>query len=675
MTQIRIVRVFVALLAVVGNAVSLSAHEGPHGTDHSAEQSQDHVREHTDGEAKFFTTRGAARVLPLAKDQDVFHFIVYGDRTGGVPAGLAVLEQAVKDTNLLDPDLVMTVGDLVQGYNDTPEWMDQMTEYKEIMDRLRMQWFPVPGNHDVYWRGEGEAPQGQHETNFEKHFGPLWYTFQHKNAGFIVLFSDEGDPASNEKGFNEGRLQTMSDKQLAFLKQALEKHQGLDHVFLFLHHPRWIGGGYTGGNWDVVHEMLREAGNVSAVFAGHIHQMRFDGPKDGIGYYTLATTGAHLSADMPGAGYLHHLNVVTVRPDTVTVAALPIGAVIDPTEFTQEFLAEMKQARKIRPQQRLNELLLNIDGSASGRVAFSLKNISSRDVDVTVSLDPSARDWMTSLDHDHFNLAAGEKHEIEIELKRSADSSANLTVPRLRLNMEYLGESARISLPPVTTPISLKLAAVPADYFDKTENRCLHVVDQQSVLRIDSSELRLPDGPFTLEAWVNPDQTAGHRGLIAKTENSEFAFFMDEGVPVFDVHLDGEYVVAKAKEKLKPNRWSHLAGVFDGKQVAIYVDGVLVGSTLGSGSRTKNKLPLFVGADPDSSGGPSRPFIGKIDEVRISKKAIYRENFGPNRRFVPDDDTVMLLHLDRRIGPFVLDHSKSAVRGTLGSKAGLVATP
>ena len=110
-----------------------------------------------------------------------------------------MLEQAVVDTNLLDPDLVMTVGDLIQGYNDTPEWLQQMSEYKDIMNRLKMKWFPVAGNHDVYWRGVGKAPEGQHESNYEKHFGPLWYTFQHKNAGFVVLYSDEGDSKTNER--------------------------------------------------------------------------------------------------------------------------------------------------------------------------------------------------------------------------------------------------------------------------------------------------------------------------------------------------------------------------------------------------------------------------------------------------------------------------------------------
>ena len=119
---------------------------------------------------------------------------------GGPVEGIEVLKDAVRETNLLDPDLVMTVGDLIQGYNDTPEWLTQMREFRGVMSGLQMPWYPVAGNHDIYWRGEGAAPQGHHEANYERHFGPLWYWFAHKNSAFIVLFSDEGDPETNKKG-------------------------------------------------------------------------------------------------------------------------------------------------------------------------------------------------------------------------------------------------------------------------------------------------------------------------------------------------------------------------------------------------------------------------------------------------------------------------------------------
>ena len=50
-------------------------------------------------------------MLPV--EEDAFTFAVFGDRTGGPADGVKVLAEAVRDANLVEPDLVMTVGDLV----------------------------------------------------------------------------------------------------------------------------------------------------------------------------------------------------------------------------------------------------------------------------------------------------------------------------------------------------------------------------------------------------------------------------------------------------------------------------------------------------------------------------------------------------------------------------------
>lgn len=626
-----------------------------------------------DSAKQLFTTRTKTKILPPTKEENVFHFAVYGDRTGGIPAGLEVLKQAVVDTNLLDPDIVMTVGDLIQGYNETPEWIEQMKEYQTIMGRLNMRWFPVAGNHDVYWRGEGPAPAGQHDANYEKHFGPLWYSFRHKNAGFIVLYSDEGDPETNEKSFSEGRLQNMSDEQLAFLDQALKQLADADHVFCFLHHPRWIGGGYTGGNWELVHKKLANAGNVSAVFAGHIHHMRYDGVVDGIEYHTLATTGGFLEGDIPDAGFLHHLNLVTVRPDRFMVSALPVGAVFDPKDFTPELLAEVETARSLQPEQTSKPLLIKANGAATGDVIWKLKNPAPRPVSVTATFDAPAGqgNWYSSLSHEHFELAAGEERELAFHVRRQSGNSTALGLPVIRLQLDYLAEKARIRLPEFSAAVKLQPDVVPVDYFTNRENQCLVVRSPNAAVRIDSNKFQLPNGAFTLEAWVKPIELAGFNAIIAKTQGSEFAFFSDEGVPKFDVNLNGQYYSALSKEKLSTEQWTHLAGVFDGKQVTLYVNGKSVDSIEATGRRRRNRLPLYIGADPDQAGNPTRSFNGMIDEVRLSKAAIYQSEFEPAWRLEPTKDSVLLLHFDDNLGPFVLDHSSSAAAAILGSESQL----
>jgi hypothetical protein len=102
-------------------------------------------RDVEDDAPRFRTSRASAVELALPEEAEAFTFAVFGDRTGGPPEGVEILAQAVEETTLFGPDLVFTVGDLIQGYNETPEWLVEMREYKGIMDRLPCPWFPVAG--------------------------------------------------------------------------------------------------------------------------------------------------------------------------------------------------------------------------------------------------------------------------------------------------------------------------------------------------------------------------------------------------------------------------------------------------------------------------------------------------------------------------------------------------
>ena len=169
------------------------------------------------------------------------------------------------------------------------------------------------------------APYG----NYERYFGPLWYAFEHKGCWFFALYSDEGDPETGEKNFSKAACQVMSPQQTRWLQNTLKKAENARHVFLFLHHPRWNGGHY-GDDWDRIHTILKQAGNVSAVFAGHTHHMKYNGKRDGIEYFTLGTTGGIINEHNPPRGLQHHYDLVTVRGDEVYVTALPVGSAVNP---------------------------------------------------------------------------------------------------------------------------------------------------------------------------------------------------------------------------------------------------------------------------------------------------------------------------------------------------------
>lgn len=615
-------------------------------------------------DAHVHTSREHARRLPLPKSREVWHFCIFGDRTGGPAEGIEILAQAVADANLLDPDLVMTVGDLINGYNEPKAWLAQMREFKETMNGLRMPWYPVAGNHDIYWRGSSgeKPPAGEHEQNYEKHFGPLWYHFRHKTAGFIVLYSDELTGARGIRDFRDPACQKMSDEQKEWLKVALRAHRDAEHIFLFLHHPRWIASSYPGSDWDEVHAILRTQPRVRAVFAGHIHQLHYAGERDGIAYYALAATGAHLrDAGFPQAGYLHHLDVVTVRRNGISVAAIPIGQVIDPREFTPGRLQDMDDLRT-RPRLDRNLVLtLDAEGALDQEVVVPVSNPGKRPIEVTVWIDPvDSRVWFHP-GHEHATIAPGQSAEFRFHARRRGLGRwGPFDPPKMIERTEYIAETARIALPDREHAFSFHVPSPPpepADSFDAA----LVLDGRGSCLRIDHDRFHLHDGPFTIEGFVHPFDIQGRRPFLAKTESSEWGLFLDDGRATFFVHLDGKYVSARsAAGYVRPGRWYHIAGVFDGGEIRLYGNGRLLSRTNASGKRTPNRLPFYIGADPDKSGAPVDSLHGLIDRVRLSDSVRYQgASFTPAASFAPDEATILLVDMDDEFAGFFRDRGRS----------------
>lgn len=601
------------------------------------------------------TSRKSDVELPLPNENDAFTFIVYGDRTGGPPEGVSILADAVRDTNLLEPDFVMTVGDLINGYSNEEVWMTQMKEYKSIMNELACPWFPVAGNHDIYWRGKDKSkkPEGEMEAAYEMHFGPLWYAFEHKKSWFVILYSDEGDPKTGEKTFGKPAAQKISPEQFSWLDQTLTKAKGAEHVFLFLHHPRWLGRGY-GDDWDKVHKRLADAGNVSAVFAGHIHTMRYDGPKDGIEYITLATTGGGQSSSIPQAGYLHHYDIVTVREGRISLAAIPVGEVLDVREITGDLIS---QVNKVKGSSIKFSAPLALKNNENGRqeISVTLNNPSDRSVATAVSSSNANLGFRCQPDHQHATLKPGETKVFFFDLSWDAHLiKSNFSAPSFHFESEYLAKGFAYKIPrrTISVPLDLELTTT-----DDLPNGAVRFNGENAALSIPSNRFKITK-ELTLECRFKANTYTGRTGLVTKTENSGYGIFISDGRPDFSVNLDGEYLTATASSSLlKTGQWHTLAGVYDGKEARLYLDGKLIASALGKGKFKDNKLPMIIGADVNQQGRPTSYFNGLIDHVSLTPKSLYSGKTSATKK--DRKEAIIDLPLNENIGPWHPDASSS----------------
>jgi predicted phosphodiesterase len=637
------------------------------------------------------TSRPSPKILPLPKGDDVFHFVVFGDRTGGPAEGIKILAQAVEDANLLDPDLVMTVGDLVNGYNQTEKWMEQMEEFQATMSELKMPWFPVAGNHDIYWRKDAKKPEArpprEHEASYEKHFGPLWYWFEHKNTGFLVLFSDEGHPDGRPRNFGDREQQQISSSQLNWIATELEKMKRLQHVFVFLHHPFWWGERYPGSNWDKVHQLLVKNGNVRAVLAGHIHQMRYDGVRDGIGYYALATTGGSLTPGMEYEyfGLLHQFNVVAVRSNGFSMASIPVGGVFDPRQFTPSRHAEVEAARYLLHEFASPPIAVNFDGSASAIYQVAVTNPCALPIDVTV-LAKGDNSWTLAPDHRHSKLEPEEGRIFEFACARQATNSLNgFEAPEFELRIDVLTPEARLAMPARSLRAKTRLVPPLGGWPLAKTNRCLVLNGTNACLEVANDQIKFPDGPFTVEAWV---KSAGDTNGAIVSNIKIGGFSLEIAVtPQFRVQTDDQSVNERRASNLKPSlivrgrsrlpagKWTHLAGVYDGQEIALYVNGEKSFATNATGARLSSDKSLYIGARPNGAFNThnfSYPLIywrGAVDDVRVSRGARYTGHFTPPPRLTRDTSTIFALANDQHFGPFVpLDAESSAkaeIRGSI----------
>jgi predicted phosphodiesterase len=201
-------------------------------------------------------------VRKVAEKGGEFYFVQLSDTHWGFegpavnPDAQGTLKKAVTAVNGLDeqPDFIVFTGDLTHTTDDTKVRRDRMAGFRDIVSGLKAKKvYYLAGEHDAAL-DEGKA--------FQKFFGKLHYTFDHKGVHFIVL-DNVSDPSA-----------VIGDRQLAWLKNDLAKLHKDQPIVVLTHRPLFD----LAPDWDwatrdgqTVIDALMPYSNVT-VFYGHIHQ-------------------------------------------------------------------------------------------------------------------------------------------------------------------------------------------------------------------------------------------------------------------------------------------------------------------------------------------------------------------------------------------------------------------
>ena len=230
-----------------------------------------------------------------APSPNTFHFVLLGDRTGETVD--RTYEQILAEASQTNPAFILTVGDTIQGLNDSTA----ETEWRQAEDILapyrRFPLYLTPGNHDVWNEASAQL--------FRKYAGhPLHYSFDYGPAHFTVLDNSRSDQFAAD--------------ELSFLEEDLKAHASQPVKFVVSHRPSWILAAAARNTEFPLHLIARKYG-VRYVIAGHLHELlHFN--LEGVDYISMPSAGGHLRGSAKYEdGWFFGFASVEVRENTAEI--------------------------------------------------------------------------------------------------------------------------------------------------------------------------------------------------------------------------------------------------------------------------------------------------------------------------------------------------------------------
>lgn len=278
---------------------------------------------------------------PAPAGEGSFSFAVIGDLNSGERAH--VLEVAAAQIQLLRPDFVLSIGDLVEGgTEDTVELQKQYNHFDERLARAKSPVFHLGGNHDL--------------TNpvmrkfWEHRYGRRYYHFVYRNVLFLMLDSEDYpeermwqiyrarlkalqliDSGKREEAEKTAYFQMperttgeISEAQSAYFEKIIAANPNVRWTFVLMHKPVWQ------------RQEPKGLGRVEAaldtrdytVLNGHLHKYSYQ-KRNGHDYIMVATTGG--GQDPKNDSAFDHVTFVTMRIGEPLIMNLRMDGMLDKT--------------------------------------------------------------------------------------------------------------------------------------------------------------------------------------------------------------------------------------------------------------------------------------------------------------------------------------------------------
>lgn len=143
-----------------------------------------------------------------------------------------------------------------------------------------------------------------------------------------------------------------------------------------------------------------------------------------------------------------------------------------------------------------------------------------------------------------------------------------------------------------------------------------------SYIQVNESPSLELAGPMTISAWVNPSAEGSLNCIVDKDYGfiGYNLYLQNGGVQMRISSTQGTAVAVGGSVPL--NTWSHVAGVFTGSQILVYLNGSVVGQVPAPAGLSNCSKNLYMGMW--GAPGSGRFFQGQIDNVRIYNRPLYQ---------------------------------------------------